>query len=120
MKNGLTRQERRKAWLYAGLIVAGMLALGALALWLRLGLYRAEKTFLPPESDALLTAAESLDEISVDAVFDPEGSTLTARQVMTLYNRSGQTLQEITLRSWSGAYLLEDTSPAATEELFDA
>ena len=120
MKNGLTRQERRKAWLYAGLIVAGMLAVGAVILWLRLGLYRAEETFLPPESDALLTAAESLDEISVDAVFEPEGSTLTARQVMTLVNRSGQTLQEITLRSWSGAYLLEDTSPAATEELFDA
>ena len=30
MKDGLTRQERRKTWLYAGLIVAVMLALGAL------------------------------------------------------------------------------------------
>ena len=120
MKDGLTRQERRKAWLYAVLIVAAMLALGALALWLTQGVRREEKTFLPPESDALLTAAESLDEISVDAVFDPEAGTLAARQIMSLVNRSGQTLQEITLRSWSGAYLLEDTSPAATEELFDA
>ena len=57
MKDGLTRQERRKAWLYAGLIVAVMLALGALALWLRLGVDRAEETHLPPENDALLTAA---------------------------------------------------------------
>lgn len=120
MKDGLTRQERRKAWLYAGLIVAVMLALGALALWLRLGVDRAEETHLPPENDALLTAAGGLDTISVDAVFDPEGSTLTARQVMTLVNRSGQVLQEITLRSWSGAYLSQATSPAATEELFDA
>ena len=120
MKSGLTRQERRKAWLYAVGIVAVMLALAALALWLTLGVRREEETFLPPESDALLTAARGLDEISVNAVFDPEGGTLTARQVMTLVNRSGQTLQEITLRSWSGAYLQEDTSPAATEELFDA
>ena len=120
MKNGLTRQERRKAWLYAVVIVAALLALGALALWLTLGVHREEKTSLPPESDALLTAAQGLDTISVDAVFDPEGSTLTARQVMTVRNRSGQTLQEVTLRSWSGAYLLEDTSPAATEELFAA
>ncbi|MGN0972315.1 MAG: hypothetical protein ACI4OY_10190, partial [Aristaeellaceae bacterium] len=64
MKNGLTRQERRKAWLYAVAIVAGMLALGALALWLTLGVHREEKTSLPPESDALLTAAGGLDEIS--------------------------------------------------------
>ena len=120
MKDGLTRQEKRKAWLYAAVIVAVMLALAALALWLTLGVRREAKTSLPPESDALLTAAEGLDEISVVAAFDPDSRTLTARQEMTVCNRSGQVLQEITLRSWSGAYLSQDTSPAATEELFDA
>ena len=120
MKDGLTRQERRKAWLYAVLIVAGMLAIGAIILWLSLGVHQSEEVFLPPESDALRTAAEGLDTIDVDAVFDPDSNTLTARQVMTLSNRSGQALQEITLRSWSGAYLSQDTSPAATEELFHA
>ena len=65
MKDGLTRQEKRKAWLYAAVIVAVMLALAALALWLTLGVRREDKPSLPPASAALLTAAEGLDAIRV-------------------------------------------------------
>ncbi len=116
MKDGLTKQERRKAWLYAVIITAGLLLAGLLILRL-MGSVSAPAA-LPEESEALLQAAEAMDAVTVDAAFDPAARTLVATQTMTLRNRTGQTLTEATLRSYSGAYLSQETSPAATDELF--
>ncbi len=118
MKDGLTQQERRKAWLYAIVITAGLLLAG----WLivrPMGSASVPAT-LPAENDALLHAAQAMDAISIDAAFDPAARTLTATQTMTLRNRTGQMLTQATLRSYSGAYLSQETSPAASDELFTA
>lgn len=119
MRQKLSPQENRKAWLYAVLIVAGLLLCGVLASGL-LPLGWNSAVHLPPDHDTVLQAARETDSITVDAVLDPESRQLTATQVMTLRNTSGQALDNVTLRSYSGAYLTEETSPAATDELFAA
>ncbi len=115
-RNGLTREENRKAWLYAVLIVLGMGAVAALLVWSRS--WTLERPALRETNPLVIEAAEGLDEITVDAVFDPQARTLTAEQRMTLYNRTGETLTQVLLRSWTGAYLREDTSPCMTNELY--
>lgn len=120
MRPKLSRKENRKAWLYAALIVLIMLMIGALA-WI---ITHRETPLipgsLPPTSQTVLDAANGLDSITIDAAFDPEQKLLTATQVMTLRNRTGVDQSAAVLRSYSGAYLSEETSPAATEELFDS
>lgn len=115
----LTKEENRRAWRWAVLIVFGMTALGT-------GIY-ALITHLPssvhlPETDARITAAsEGLDDITIDVAFTPDAlHAMTATQTLTLTNRTGQILHAVVLRSYTGAYLSSETSPAGTEELFDA
>ncbi|MBR4081281.1 MAG: M1 family metallopeptidase [Clostridia bacterium] len=119
MKDTLTREEQRRAWQYAAYIVAGLIAIAALVLWGGSLPFAEKPGTLPPTDAAVLAAAEGLDHIAVDAVFDPESRQLTAIQTMTLTNRTGEAHSAVMLRSYSGAYLSQDTSPAATEELFD-
>lgn len=117
MRQELTRQEKRKAWLYAGLIVLGMILIAAVV-WRLATLERPEEIIIPSAHASVLSASEDLDGITIDADFDPDTRQLTATQVMTLKNRTGVDQSQIVLRSYSGAYLLEDTSPAASDELF--
>ena len=118
MSEKLSRQERRRAWRYAALIVICLLLCGAL---IRLiSGHGREAACLPPTHAAVTEAAQGLDSITIDAVFDPERKQLTATQVMTLRNPSGQALDNVTLRSYSGAYLSGETSPVANDELFAA
>lgn len=117
MSRKLSREENRRAWLWAALIVVGILFAAALAVMLpRLGWLR--RPYLPEERPETLLASEGLDGIVIDAAFDPEAKQLTATQVLTLRNRTGQAQPAVVLRSWSGAYLAEKTSPAASDELF--
>ena len=118
MREKLSPQEKRKAWLYAALIVLMLLACAALAQYI--GSREHYSLSLPPAKEALLDAARDMDNITIDAVFDPESKQLTATQVMTLRNPAGSDLDNVTLRSYSGAYLSEDTSPVANDELFSA
>ena len=118
MREKLPPQERRKAWLYAALIVLTMLVC-AILVWHTAG-QEHQAISLPPTKEALTEAARALDSITIDAVFDPESKQLTATQVMTLRNPAGMPLDHVTLRSYSGAYLSESTSPVANDELFAA
>ena len=121
MSRGLTPRENRRAWLCAVAIVLGLFACGGLAVLLTGGtLAGAERVYQPEEGQLVQEAAEALDAITVDAAFDPDSRLLTATQVMTLQNPSGQTLDSLMLRSYSGAFLTEETSPVATDELFAA
>ena len=121
MSRGLTPRENRRAWLCAVAIVLGLFACGGLAVLLAGGtLAGAERIYLPEEGQLVQDAAAALDDITVDAAFDPDSRLLTATQVMTVQNPAGQTLDCLMLRSYSGAYLTEETSPAATDELFAA
>ena len=76
---------------------------------------------LPDEPTAqLLAAAQGLDDVAVDAVFDPAKRTVQVTQRMTLTNRTGKAQELLVLRAYANAFASEDTSPAATEELYDA
>lgn len=112
----LTPEEKRRSWRLAIILVAGMAALLLAALSLRNWTAPA----VVPETDArVLEAALGLDTIAVDVVFDPDSlHQLTATQTLTLINRTGQAQSAAILRSYTGAYLLEETSPAAVDELF--
>ncbi len=118
MRQRLSPQENRRAWCYAALIVLCLMLCITLVWHFTTQTSRA--VFLPPTKDAVLEAAQGLNSITIDAVFDPESKQLTATQVMTLRNPSGQALDHVTLRSYSGAYLSENTSPVANDELFAA
>ena len=115
-KNGLTREENRKAWLYAVLIVLGMGAVAALLVWSRS--WNMTPVELRETNPLVTEAARGLDEITVDASFDPVARTLAVEQRMTLHNRTGETLPQAVVRSWTGAYLAGETSPCTTNELY--
>lgn len=118
MRQKLSPRENRRAWTWAVLIVLGMLLCGVLV-WYA-STQEDEAAYLPETSQTLLEAAQGMDSIIIDAVFDPDSCLLTATQVMSLSNPAGRTLDSVVLRSYSGAYLQESTSPVAGDELFAA
>ena len=67
-KNGLTREENRKAWLYAFLIVLGMGAVAALLVWSRS--WNMTPVELRETNPLVTEAARGLDEITVDGFFE--------------------------------------------------
>lgn len=70
----------------------------------------------PAETEA---ASRGLDEITAALAFDPlSQAQLTGTQTFLLTNRTGQRQQAVVLRNYTGAYGAEETSPAASEELF--
>ena len=120
MRKRLSKREKRLAWVWAAAIVVGLAALAGFGWWASTWEVWQEKGVLPDEGDAVTAAATGLDSITVDATFDPESKQLTATQTLTLTNRWNETLDAVTLRSYTGAYLSQDSSPAATDELFDS
>lgn len=74
---------------------------------------------LPP-SEALRAAARGLDEIAIDASFEPEKSRLTATQTLWVQNRTEEALDTLVLRTYANAFQSIETSPAATEEMYDS
>ena len=114
---GQTREEKRRAWLWAIAIVAAMIGVIALILWVPTWPLWEGSAELRPVPQAVTDASAGLDSITVDAVFEPDSRLVSVEQVMTLRNRTGQTQDSVVLRSYSGAYLKESTSPAALEEI---
>jgi len=49
----------------------------------------------PRAGERLIAASEGLDEITIDAVFDPDSQTLSVSQAFSLYNRTGATQSEL-------------------------
>ncbi len=119
MKEELTREERRQARRIAMLIVLGLMVLAGLIWWVTTWDLWTDKGSMPEESDVVLAAAQSMDSISIQAKINDGQNLLTATQTMVLTNRGNEPLDRVVLRSYSGAYLTEDTSPAATDELYD-
>ena len=119
-KSVLTRDDKRRARRLAWLIVLGMAAAAALCLWVPTWPLWEPPAVLPAESQTVVAASAGMDDIRIDAVLDPDALTLSATQTMTLTNRTGEAQPAVVLRSYSGAYLTEETSPAAAEEMFYA
>ena len=76
---------------------------------------------LPEMSQALQTASQGLDEISIDARMNAAEKSVAVTQTLKLKNRTGQTQDAAVLRTWANAYQSLETSPCAGEEkLFGA
>lgn len=99
---------RRKRWALAAAAVLMVCAV----FWMLSG----KSPELPAPSAALVRASEGLDEIVIDAKFDPDGRTLSVRQTMRLLNRTGQDQNAAVLRTWPNAFQNMDTSPCTFEE----
>lgn len=118
-KRALSREEKRRAWLYALLITAGLFVLTGMGIGL--GRHLTGPITIPQAGPALLEASQGLDWIDVRLTFDPDAAiSLRAVQTLTLTNRTGVPQDAIVLRSYTGAYLGLDSSPAASDELFEA
>lgn len=82
-----------------------------------LGFFLPRPAQTPQAGEALLAASRELDEITIDAAFDPVARTLAVSQTFTLTNRTGETQPELMLRTYAAAMRDEEYAPSATEEL---
>ena len=94
------------------LIAAAAILLACVIFWMVSG----TSPELPAMSSELGQASEGLDEIVIDAKFDPEERTLSVRQTLRLQNRTGQDQDAAVLRTWPNAFQNMDTSPCTFEE----
>lgn len=93
-----------------------ILAAGALAfffLWPKTGSLQA-----PAPSPMLRAQAQGLDSIRITAAFDPNLRQLAVTQEITLMNREEEKRNNLVLRTLANAFQSPDTSPAASEELY--
>lgn len=74
------------------------------------------KTQEATPSETLLTAAQGLDDVRIEAWLDVEKRELRVTQELHLQNRTGQRLDTAVLRTWPNAFQSEDTSPCASDE----
>ncbi len=95
------KKAKWRLWLAAGLLAV----LAALAV-----VIRPVRT-APAPSDALLQAAQGLDEIHIEAVLDPDAGTLSVNQRMTLHSRVSEGRDTLVLRTWPNAFQRPSTSP---------
>lgn len=72
-----------------------------------------------PQPARALAAAQDLNQYDFDLIFRPENSLLSVTMTLRYTNRTEDTLTDLVLRTYAGAYAQENTSPAAVEELFD-
>ncbi len=108
--------NRRRALAVSGAFLAVAAVFGILALC---GAFTGETRTEPPSS-MLVEASEGLDTIAVEAAFHPDTASLEVWQHMTLLNRTGAALNEAVLRTWPNAFQSPDTSPCATDGLYES
>ncbi len=102
--------KRYSVWIAAGLCIAIVAVI-----WLT-----NSRPLSAQSSSELLSAAEGLDEIAIEARLDEEDRSLAVTQKLTLVNRTGQRQDAAVLRTWPNAFQSMDTSPCAAEDaLFD-
>ncbi len=109
-------KKRAATWAILGSL--GGLALTALLVFGLLPLLRPPLS-APAPSPELLQSTRGLDEIAIQAVFVPETSRLEVTQRLTLTNRGPDARNAALLRAYPNAFASEETSPIATEEVYD-
>lgn len=72
----------------------------------------------PDPSAELQSQAQGLDDIRITASFDPGARQLAVVQELELTNRGETSRDSLVLRTFANAFQSPDTSPAATEELY--
>ena len=71
-------------------------------------------------SSRLLQASEGLNRYELALRLVPEEHALAISETLTCRNDTGGPLDHLVLRTWINAFRTEETSPAASEELYDA
>lgn len=77
----------------------------------------AEPT-LPPISPVLEQASQGLNSYTVILKLDADARTLSITEEIACSNPTGDSLSSLVVRLWPNAFAAEDTSPAATDELY--
>jgi hypothetical protein len=112
----MVKRRRLYLWITLGVLLAAFAAFAAI----RLSQGSQEALQTPPPGETLTAASQGLDSVEIDAAFDPLCSTLAVKQTLTLTNRTGTEQKLAVLRTYPNVFQSEDTSPAATDELYDA
>lgn len=79
-----------------------------------------EEPSLPPIRAVLENASLGLNGYTVTLKLDPDAHTLSVTEEIAYHNTTGDSLSSLVVRLWPNAFATEDTSPAATDELFSA
>lgn len=112
-----TNNKKPKIRINAAVLVASGCAAILLIVLLSMHMFTGQAP--PAQQTVLSEAANGLDNISISAVFTPDRKTLEATQTMRLQNRSGQALDDVVIRTYANAFLSEEYSPAAIEDIYD-
>lgn len=67
----------------------------------------------------LTSLSKGLDSISITARFDPEKALMQVEQTLLLTNRGEDSRPDLVLRTYPNVFQSPETSPGATEELYD-
>ena len=98
------------------LVITVVLAFSAL--WLLLPMAANAPVAAAPEAgETLRQAAQGLDDIQVEATYQPEEAMLLVTQTMRLVNRTGQPQAYAVFRTYPNAFRTEDISPIAIEQM---
>jgi hypothetical protein len=104
--------NRLRLVLLAALFLAAV-AVTAFFLWPKAAPLQA-----PAPSAELQAQARGLDTIRITASFDPGARQLAVVEELELTNRGEEPRDSLVLRTFANAFQSPDTSPAATEELY--
>ncbi|MEG2702412.1 MAG: hypothetical protein RSA65_07325, partial [Clostridia bacterium] len=108
------RKSKRRIALWIALGLCALLA----AIWLACTLFSAPALVPNAPKPALLAAAEGLDDIVIEAVFNPDAGSLSVWQRLVLVNRGADARDSAVLRTWPNAFQSAETSPCATDEFY--
>jgi hypothetical protein len=100
---------------------AALALLTALVIWIAARNARNATLDVPAAraSEELTLASEGMPEYEITAAFDPSASTLSCTQTVKWTNDTGELLDKIVLRAYANAFASDETSPAASFELYD-
>ncbi len=71
------------------------------------------------DTSPVIRASGQMDECFADIIFRPENSTLAITWEIEWTNRTGETVEDLVLRTWDGAFCDAACSPAAVDQVFD-
>ena len=75
---------------------------------------------LPSVSPVVEAASVGLNQYDVTLKLNPDAGTLSVTEEIAFSNTTGDTLSSLVVRLWPNAFATENTSPAATDELYAA
>ncbi len=112
-------EEKKKKTAKAAIVIIGMIAFLVGVFCLGRGVFVKENPILTPFTKEIEEKAKELDRTIIQALFNPEKKEMAVEQTLKVKNPSQKKLNEVILRTYANAFYLQETSPAAIEEIFD-